>query len=231
MRSLKAGIGIVFIFALCAPAFGQVTCSPDVDKQMCKDVAAYLNALLPTVISTPISAAVVTPEEYKKQLIEFGEREANETNLLGGDVKAMNCPKCFSVFYRHTLSNTFKPDVTFIRNAPDTAVPDRILISSDALCGSEPFLVSDDPRYPKGAWYGRSTGKEDIRRVSSSVDFIIGYLQGATSTDMDHAGAAVLFGGSAESYCKEARPGSSYRIQPDSPIKVCGALSESSESK
>jgi len=213
----------LFILLGCAQAWGQVTCSPGVDKEMCTNVNTWLPPLLHSVTSKQISVTVVTPDEYKQQLIDFGEREVRETTLQGGEYKAMNCPTCFSVWYRHTLANAIEPDITFIRHSANTAVPDSILISSDAFCGRDLYTVKDDPRYPKGIVRSRSTGKEDPERVSAQVNFILGYFEGATSTWQDHTGAQLLIGTDGVSHCKDAPPGSVYREKEDAPMKVCGS--------
>jgi hypothetical protein len=181
--SWRIPVGVFGFLLFGSVALAQVSCSPNVDKQMCADAATFLNPIVDH--GTPyhgigIPVEIVTPAEYAKRLADTKEMEKREADYVGGLDKAAKSPDKFSPFYRHTLANGWSENMTFFRDKPSSRFVSAILISS---------IEFDDLKFevdPKTHVYrGVDTGKYEPPRVGEAGRFIGGYLCGTMATTWD----------------------------------------------
>jgi hypothetical protein len=162
----------------------QVSCSPNVGRAMCTDVAEFLNPIVDH--GTPyhgvgIPVEIVTPAEYAKRLADTKELEKREADYAGGIDVAAKSPDKFSPFYRHTLANGFSVGITFFRSRPSSSSVSTILISSVVFEG---FTMG--PVDPKtNVVQTIPTGKYDSSLVAGVANFIGGYLCGTMAKVWD----------------------------------------------
>jgi hypothetical protein len=171
-------------------AWAQVTCSPAVTKNTCVDVADALNLIIDH--GTPyrgvaIPLEIVSPAEYQKRLADWKEVEQRGQSILGGADKAAKSPTEFSPWYKHTLSNAFDRDITFLRDRASSHSVSAILISSAAFEGTEIYVIPEHkgstiPGWTKGAHGVRHNGRYDSTTVFVVARFIVGYLCGTMAT-------------------------------------------------
>jgi hypothetical protein len=189
----KMTFGVLGVLFLASGARAQVSCSPNVDKKMCADVATFLDPIVDH--GTPyhgvgIPVEIVTTAEYAKRIADTKELEKREMDYAGGMDKAAKSPDKFSPFYRHTLANSWDENITFFRDKPSSNLVRTILISSAAFEGF--VLGAVDPK--TNAVQTVPTGKYDSSRTANAAAFIGGYLCGTmarawdgsiTTTDMN----------------------------------------------
>jgi hypothetical protein len=181
--SWRIPAGVVGFLLFGSGALAQVSCSPNVDKQMCADAATFLNPIVDH--GTPyhgigIPVEIVTPTEYAKRLANTKELEKREADYVGGLDKAAKSPDKFSPFYRHTLANAWSENITFFRDKPSSRYVSAVLISS-AEFDDLKFEVDAKTNVARSV----DTGKYESSRVGEAAGFIGGYLCGTMSTTWD----------------------------------------------
>jgi hypothetical protein len=194
VRSVKKAIVILATAFACTSGIrAQVTCSPDVDKKLCADVAKSLDPIVDhgsPYQGVGIPVDFVTPAEYKKRLSDTKELEEREESFLGGDNAAAKSPDKFSPWYRHTLY--CGGYITFFRAKPSSHLVSAILIATwqfemdSTLSGGRPgpMLILGTP--------------------AQTAEFIRGYLYGTMAT---------LYDGSRE-FGAESEPKNSSNSSP-----------------
>jgi hypothetical protein len=146
----------------------QVSCSPDVTAEMCKEVAINLSPLMDHGVlkGKAIPVELVTAKEYKKRMEDLQKDE------LAGDVR---CTDCFSIVRRHALYNNYSDNIAFLRESTATKLPQRVLISSDVF---EAFSIQRDAN-DKAVF--KPNEKFELSSVSIAATFITGYIIGCYS--------------------------------------------------
>ncbi|MGA7640081.1 MAG: hypothetical protein WCB00_24325 [Candidatus Acidiferrales bacterium] len=172
---------IIAMFALplfASGAMGQVSCSPNVSKEMCVAVAEFMTPLLDHGVlhGVAIPMEIVTPAEYAKRLADMKEQEKRELDYAGGLDKAALHTDQFSPYYRHTLTNLWSEDTTFFRDKPSSPFVSAILVSSVEFEGVEAYTITEGAG--KGTTGFRSNGRFEPKNVYSVGSFIMGYLCG-----------------------------------------------------
>ncbi len=180
----KLTLGVIVFLTLAGNAGAQVSCSPNVDKKMCADVAEFLNPIVDH--GTPyhgigIPVEIVTATEYAKRLADTEDLEQREMDYAGGSDAAAKSPDKFSSFYPHTLANSWTEDITFFRSKPSSSSVNAVLISSAAFDGFT--IAPPDPKTKVVQMI--SSGKYDSSRVSGTANFIAGYLCGTMARIWD----------------------------------------------
>ena len=178
MRMTNKAIAILAMaFACASGVHAQVSCSPNVGKKMCADVAESLNPIVDhgsPYKGVGIRVELVTPAEYEKRLSDTRELEQREESFAGGDDAAAKSPDKFSRWYRHTLWNGWSSsEITFFRDRPSSRLVSAILISSKTF--ERPAI---EAKYVTEVGYYVSS-------LEHTAHFIIGYLYGTMSTADD----------------------------------------------
>jgi hypothetical protein len=166
------GLGMAFFYS--SGAYAQVSCSPNVDKKMCVDVAKSLNPIVDhgsPFMAIGIPVELVTQKEYLKRLSDTKELEKRETSFAGGADAAAKSPDKFSLFYAHTLHS--RGFITFFRVRPSSHLVSSILIADSEY---QVELLGQD---------GRPNSIVVIETYAEAGDIISGYLCGTIAASMD----------------------------------------------
>jgi uncharacterized membrane protein len=117
IAALAALIGL----GLCPASRAQVSCSPNVQVEKCKEVAKLLDIHLKLMPGT-VQLELVSPAEYKARVIQFKKEFHLDT------LETLGCgPGSEKLFFQ----NCVDIDVLFFRGSSSDVIPKRILVSSD----------------------------------------------------------------------------------------------------
>ena len=112
---LAAVIGL----GLCPASKAQVSCSPSVPVQKCKEVAKFLDV---TLRLRSVQLELVSPAEYKARLNQI------KKDLRLDPLETLGCGSGSEKLF---FQNCVDIDVLFFRGSSSDVIPKRILVSSD----------------------------------------------------------------------------------------------------
>ncbi len=163
-------------------AQAQVSCSPNVEKNVCAGAARNLDQVVDhgAYAGVAIPTEIVTPSEYVKRLADVRELEEREQSILGGPDKAAKSPDEFSPWHRHTLTSNGTQQITFFREKPLSGFVSTILISSVAFEGVTLHPVEGGVRL-------QPDGQYDEHKAEQVATFIYGYISGTAGKSDDRS--------------------------------------------
>jgi hypothetical protein len=123
-----AGFVLLLCLAGARATDAQVSCSPEIPGDTCKEVAVLFEGFLTleTGVKGGSQLELVSPAEFRARINQIKRKYLTE-------VESEMPPGCGSASVKLVFGNCWNENVVFFRDNPNDLAPKRILVSSDAV--------------------------------------------------------------------------------------------------